>query len=109
MLTFVGNDLDSFVIPSSITRLEDSCFSGRRNLVSITFPENFSNIGRYMFQNVGLSAMTFYIDALPPSFRDNSYNVYSQVQNNGIVRCPAGRADSGGYRAFISHTDNYGI
>lgn len=44
-----GNIADTYVIPSTVTRIHDNSFMGSNNLVSLTIPSNITSIGNNAF------------------------------------------------------------
>jgi hypothetical protein len=86
----------SYIIPSSVIRIDNYAFAGSFNLRNITIPESVTAIGEGAFSGTGLTSVT-----IPKGVTVIEFNTFSFAFNLTSVNLPEGVTAIGDH-AFVS-------
>ena len=77
----------SVTLPSTITRLDQSCFRGNSNLTDFTFPESLTIIGQgVLVQCTNITNVNIYVTKTLFEANDTTFpQVYGQLANTGVT------------------------
>jgi hypothetical protein len=80
----------SFLIPNTVTSIENSAFNSCINLTNVTIPESVTGIGEFAFANC-TSLSTITVDPLHPDLSSVDGVLFDFYQEE-LIQCPGGKA-----------------
>ncbi len=86
---FAYSTISSVTIPSSVTRIKNSCFMGNRGMSTINIPASVTGIEAQALAAYGVTAIN--VDENNPNYRSIGGVVFSK-DTSTVIQCPTGKS-----------------